>query len=80
MNLCFSKGLGAPLGSILVESKKTITVARNIRQTIGGGMHQAVVLTAMARVSVRVTFGIGVDGKGSLLARSHRNAKYIAEL
>jgi len=80
VNLCFSKGLGAPLGSILVGSKGTIAAARKIRQSIGGGMHQAGVLTAMARVSVRVTFGIGVDGKGSLLARAHQNAKNIAEL
>ncbi|KEF63161.1 threonine aldolase [Exophiala aquamarina CBS 119918] len=80
VNLCFSKGLGAPLGSVLVGSKKTIAAARKIRQSIGGGMHQAGVLTAMARVSVRATFGTGADGKGSLLARSHQNALHIAEL
>lgn len=80
VNLCFSKGLGAPLGSILVGSKKTIAAARKIRQSIGGGMHQAGVLTAMARVSVRSTFGTGPDWKGSLLARSHQNAKHIAEI
>jgi threonine aldolase len=80
VNLCFSKGLGAPLGSILIGSKKTVAQARKVRQSIGGGMHQASVLTAMAQVSVRDTFGEGASGKGSLLARSHRNAKYIAEL
>lgn len=80
VNLCFSKGLGAPLGSILVGSKNTIAVARKVRQSIGGGMHQAGVLTAMARVAVRTTFGAGVDGKGSLLAQSHKNAKHIADL
>jgi threonine aldolase len=80
VNLCFSKGLGAPLGSILVGSKKTIAVARKIRQSIGGGMHQAGVLTAMARVSLNATFGAGVNGEGSLLAKSHKNAKYIADL
>lgn len=79
VNLCFSKGLGAAMGSMLVGSKKTIAQARKIRQSIGGGMHQAGMLTAMARVSFEETFGGRVDGKGSLLARGHRVAKHIAE-
>lgn len=78
VNLCFSKGLGAPLGSVLVGSKQTIARARQVRQSIGGGMHQAGVLTSMARVAFRETFGDG--GKSSLLARSHRNAKHVADL
>lgn len=80
VNLCFSKGLGAPLGSMLVGSKQTIAVARKVRQSIGGGMHQAGIITAMARVSVRDTFGDGVDGKNSLLAQGHHKAKRIADL
>ncbi|EXJ77829.1 threonine aldolase [Capronia epimyces CBS 606.96] len=80
VNLCFSKGLGAPLGSVLVGSKKTIAQARKVRQSIGGGMHQAGVLTAMARVSFIDTFGGRVDGKGSLLLRGHQNAKHLADL
>jgi threonine aldolase len=79
VNLCFSKGLGAPLGSILAGSKKTIAQARKVRQSIGGGMHQAGVLTAMARVSFRDTFGGRVDGQGSLLVRGHQNAKRVAD-
>lgn len=78
VNLCFSKGLGAPLGSILVGSKKTIAQARKVRQSIGGGMHQSGIITAMARVSVRDTFGEGPGGRNSLLAHTHRNAKRIA--
>lgn len=79
VNLCFSKGLGAPLGSILVGSKEVIARARKVRQSIGGGMHQAGVITAMARISVRDTFGEGSQGKNSLLAQAHRNAKRIAD-
>ncbi len=77
--MCFSKGLGAPLGSILVGSKSTIAQARWARQSIGGGMHGAGVLTAMAQVAFRDTFGGGIDGKGSLLARAHQNAKKLAD-
>ncbi|KIX93399.1 uncharacterized protein Z520_10818 [Fonsecaea multimorphosa CBS 102226] len=80
VNLCFSKGLGAPLGSILVGSNKTIAQARKVRQSIGGGMHQAGVLTAMARVAFRDTFGGRVDGKGSLLLGAHQKAKHLAQV
>ena len=80
VNLCFSKGLGAPLGSMLIGSKKTIAQARKVRQSIGGGMHQAGVLTAMARVSFQHTFGGRVDGEGSLLLRGHQRAKHLAEV
>ena len=78
--MCFEKGLGAPLGSILVGSKKTIAQARKVRQSIGGGFHQAGMLTAMARVALKQTFGDGVDGKDSLIARSHQNALRITDL
>lgn len=78
-SLCFSKGLGAPVGSMLVGSKKTIRQARKLRQTIGGGIHQMGVLTSMARVALTETFGTRPDGKGSLMADNHRNARRIAE-
>ncbi|RVX74350.1 hypothetical protein B0A52_01475 [Exophiala mesophila] len=80
VNLCFSKGLGAPLGSVLVGSKQTIARARKVRQSIGGGMHQAGIITSMARVAFQDTFGGTVDGQGSLLARGHQNAQRMADL
>jgi threonine aldolase len=48
VNLCFSKGLGAPVGSALCGSEKTIAAARRFRKMFGGGMRQAGVLAAAA--------------------------------
>ena len=79
-SLCFSKGLGAPIGSILVGSEKVIRQARKLRQGIGGGLHQMGVLTAMARVAVSEVFGDRSDGQGSLLLKNHQKAKQIAQL
>lgn len=79
VTMCFSKGLGAPLGSILVGNKSTIGQARWARQSIGGGMHGAGIITAMAHIAFKDTFGGGIDGKGSLLAQAHANAKQLAE-
>ncbi len=48
VNLCFSKGLGAPVGSALCGTAATITAARRFRKMFGGGMRQAGVLAAAA--------------------------------
>jgi threonine aldolase len=79
-SLCFSKGLGAPVGSILVGSDKFIKHARWVRKSIGGGLRQPGVLTAAARVAVDETFGTGPWGKGGKLKNSHVTARRIAEL
>lgn len=80
VSLCFSKGLGAPVGSMLVGKKDFIKHARWIRKSIGGGLRQAGVLTAAARVAVDETFGKGPNGEGGLLRESHKTAKKIAAL
>lgn len=80
VSLCFSKGLGAPVGSILVGKKNFIKHARWIRKSIGGGMRQPGVVTAAARVAVDETFGKGPNGEGGLLKNSHVTAKRIATL
>ncbi len=46
VSFCLSKGLGAPVGSLLVSDAKTIHGARRIRKQLGGGMRQAGVLAA----------------------------------
>ncbi|KAH0558576.1 hypothetical protein GP486_004765 [Trichoglossum hirsutum] len=79
VSLCFTKGLGAPVGSILVGGKAFIQRARWIRKSIGGGIRQAGVVTAAARVAVDETFGLGPTGEGGLLRRSHERARLIAE-
>jgi threonine aldolase len=79
VSLCFSKGLGAPVGSILVGNKKFVKQARWVRKSIGGGLRQLGVLTAAARVAVDETFGKGPNGEGGLLKNSHTTAKKIAK-
>ena len=73
VSLCFSKGLGAPIGSIIVGSEKFVARARHIRKSIGGGLRQAGVITAAARVAVEDTF------LGGKLVGSHERARQIAE-
>ncbi len=50
---CFSKGLGAPIGSALCGSREVVTEARNYRKRLGGGMRQAGVIAAAARIGLR---------------------------
>lgn len=78
VSLCFSKGLGAPAGSILVGGEKFIKHARWIRKSIGGGLRQVGILTAAARVAMDETFGKGVHGDGGKLKGSHEMAEQIA--
>ena len=46
ISICLSKGLGCPVGSLLLGSKKTITKARRFRKVMGGGWRQAGFLAA----------------------------------
>ncbi|HVW13332.1 MAG TPA: GntG family PLP-dependent aldolase [Mucilaginibacter sp.] len=46
ISVCLSKGLGAPVGSVLLASKETIKYARRVRKVLGGGMRQAGFLAA----------------------------------
>ena len=46
ISVCLSKGLGAPVGSVLLGSKETIAKARRVRKVLGGGMRQAGFLAA----------------------------------
>ncbi|KAH8884539.1 hypothetical protein GQ53DRAFT_752156 [Thozetella sp. PMI_491] len=80
VTLCFSKGLGAPIGSILVGNKDIIKQARWIRKMIGGGLRQAGVVSAAARIAVDETFGRGPNGEGGLLRETHVLAEQVAEM
>ncbi len=68
---CFSKGLGAPVGSILCGSRDFINDAHRWRKMLGGGMRQAGVLAAAARYAV--------ENHVDRLAEDHENAKWISE-
>ena len=67
---CLSKGLGAPVGSLLVGSKEFIEEARLVRKMLGGGMRQAGVLAAAGLVSLEET--------PKRLHVDHENAKFLA--
>jgi len=56
VSLCFSKGLGAPIGSCLVGSKGFIAKARWIRKLFGGGMRQTGILAASAAYALTYNF------------------------
>ncbi|KAI9926471.1 hypothetical protein ASPWEDRAFT_45425 [Aspergillus wentii DTO 134E9] len=80
VSLCFSKGLGAPIGSIIVGSKQFIRKARWFRKSIGGGTRQAGVIAAAARVAVEETFGPDPHGHEGKLRDTHLKAKRVADL
>ncbi|MEM6326598.1 MAG: GntG family PLP-dependent aldolase [Bacteroidota bacterium] len=52
VNVCFSKGLGAPVGSALAGSREAIREARRARKLLGGGMRQVGILAAAAMVAL----------------------------
>ncbi|KAI9152047.1 l-allo-threonine aldolase [Paramyrothecium foliicola] len=81
VTMCFSKGLGAPVGSIIVGSAATIKHVRWVRKSVGGGLRQPGLLTAAARVGLDETFGVLPDGRGAgLLRASHDMARRVASL
>ena len=71
LSVCFSKGLGAPMGSALCGSKEVIERARRIRKMAGGGLRQAGLLAACALHAV--------DHHVDRLAEDHANAMRLAE-
>ena len=68
---CLSKGLGAPVGSMLVASAELIARARVYRKALGGGMRQAGVLAAAGLIALE-------DGP-KRLADDHAHARLLAE-
>jgi threonine aldolase len=71
VTFCLSKGLSAPVGSLLVGSAEVIGTARRFRKMVGGGMRQGGVLAAAGLIALRE----GVDR----LADDHRRARRLAE-
>ncbi len=68
---CLSKGLGAPVGSMLVASDELIARARVFRKALGGGMRQAGVLAAAGLIAL--------EAGPKRLADDHANARLLAE-
>ncbi|NXB84825.1 THA2 aldolase, partial [Vidua chalybeata] len=71
VSLCFSKGLGAPAGAVLAGCREFVAEAWRVRKLLGGGMRQAGVLAAAAR--------LGLQQAEATLRRDHDNARSFAE-
>ncbi len=71
VSVCFSKGLGAPIGSALAGSREFIKRARRARKLFGGGMRQVGILAAGALYALRHNI--------SRLEEDHQNAKILAD-
>jgi len=71
VQICLSKGLGAPVGSVLAGPRDVIEKARRWRKRMGGGMRQAGIIAAPGVVALQTM----VDR----LAEDHKNARLLAE-
>jgi threonine aldolase len=69
---CLSKGLAAPVGSMLVGSREFIDKARSVRKMLGGGMRQAGILAAAGLIAL--------EKMPARLAVDHQNARLLADL
>jgi len=72
ISICLSKGLGAPVGSLLLGDKELIKKARRIRKVFGGGMRQAGFLAAAGIYAL--------DNHINRLKDDHKRAKYLGEV
>ncbi len=71
ISICLSKGLGAPIGSLLLGKKDFINQARRIRKVFGGGMRQAGYIAAAGIYAL--------ENNIERLAEDHKHAKLLAE-
>lgn len=71
VQFCLSKGLAAPIGSMLVGCGEFVAAARRVRKMLGGGMRQAGMVAAAGLVAL--------DEMVDRLAEDHRNARRLAD-
>ena len=71
LTFCFSKGLGAPIGSMVCSTADRIAAAHRLRKRLGGGMRQVGVIAAAARVAL--------ETGPERLIEDHANARRLAE-
>ena len=71
VSVCLSKGLGAPVGSVLLSSREVIQAARRWRKALGGGMRQAGILAAAGLYAL--------EHNVERLAEDHANAAHLAD-
>jgi threonine aldolase len=70
VSVCFSKGLGAPVGSAIAGSREHVAHARRLRKMLGGGMRQVGVLCAAA--------SFALESNRERLSEDHAHAKRLA--
>lgn len=71
ISICLSKGLGAPIGSVLLGNKAFIKRARKVRKAFGGGMRQVGLLAAAGMYAL--------ENNVERLAEDHLNAQFLAD-
>ena len=71
ITFCLSKGLSAPIGSVICGSKEFISKARKVRKSLGGGMRQTGIISAAGIVAL--------NDMRKRLSDDHDNAKYLAK-
>jgi len=71
ISFCLSKGLGAPIGSLLASTKENIKLARRIRKVMGGGMRQAGFIAAAGLYALENNIG--------RLKEDHQRARQLAK-
>jgi threonine aldolase len=71
ISICLSKGMGAPVGSVLVSDAKTIEKAHKWRKILGGGMRQSGILASAGLYALKNNF--------HLLKGDHENAQHFAK-
>lgn len=71
VNVCLSKGLCAPIGSVLVGSREFINRARKFRKMLGGGMRQVGIVAAAGIIAI--------EKMSKRLEQDHYNARLLAE-
>ena len=71
ISVCLSKGLGAPVGSVLLGPKGFIQKAKRVRKSLGGGMRQSGILAAAALVALD-------DFENGILKIDHEHVKMLA--
>jgi threonine aldolase len=71
VSICLSKGLGAPVGSVLAGDRQMIEKARKLRKMLGGGMRQSGILAAAGLFAINNHF--------KLLAETHDNARLFSK-
>ena len=72
ISICLSKGLGAPVGSLLLGNKDFIERAKRRRKSLGGGMRQAGIIAAAGLFALKNNI--------ERLREDHKNAKHLGEI